>query len=105
MTLPLGLWKQGWILDLSAAELALLLVLFDVQQGKDQARYVAGSDRAAYGLSADTWTKATKTLGERGLVEVRRVPQGGEFDYRRMRNECKINRNRLGLPPVLHESS
>lgn len=105
VTLPLGIWKQGWILDLSATELALLLVLFDVQQGKDQARYVAGSDRAAYGFSTDTWTKATKTLRERGLLEIWRVPQGGEFDYRRMRNMYRINRQRLDSPPMVHTNS
>jgi len=103
ISLPLEIWTQGWILDLSATELALLMVLLDIQQGKDQARYATGYDRVAYGLSPDTWTRATKTLAERGLLRVRRVPQGGEFDYRRMRNVYRVNRERLTQPPVLDD--
>lgn len=105
ISLPLDIWRRGWILDLAATELALLMVLLDVQQGRDQGRYITGADRFAYGLSPDTWTKATKSLSKRGVLEVRRVPQGGEFDYRRMRNSYKINRERLALPPALDDES
>jgi hypothetical protein len=58
-------------------------------------------DRRAYGLSADTWTKATKELRSYGLLEVRRVPQGGEFDYQRMRNLYKANMDRLSETPSI----
>ena len=57
-----------------------------------------------YGLSADTWTRARRDLERPNLLEVKRVPQGGEFDYRRMRNLYRIRLEQLGdLSPVEHE--
>lgn len=101
ISLPLGLWHQGWILDLSATELALLMVLIDVQKASDQPRYVTGQDRLAYGLSPDTWTRATKKLQARGLLQVRQVSQGDEYDLQRTRNLYKVNVDRLAEPPEL----
>jgi hypothetical protein len=100
VSLPLGLWSKGWILDLSATALALFMVIRDVQQARDVARYLSSRDREAYGLSPDTWTRATKELGEHGLLEVTRVPQGGEFDYQRMRNLYRVNMEQLSVPPA-----
>lgn len=68
------------------------------------ARYLSKYDRRAYGLSADTWTKATKELHRYGLLEVRRVPQGGEFAYQRMRNLYKANMERLSETPSIVNS-
>jgi hypothetical protein len=50
--LPLTLWTKGWIIDLPATSLALIMVVRDVQQGRDAARYVPGDERTMYGLSA-----------------------------------------------------
>ncbi|MGH3530241.1 MAG: hypothetical protein ACRDQ6_23540, partial [Pseudonocardiaceae bacterium] len=86
ISLPLELWSQGWILELSATALALLMVIRDVQQNKALARYAPRQDRDAYRLSPDTWTRASKELVGHELLEIRRLPQGGEFDYERMRN-------------------
>lgn len=102
--LPLTLWTKGWIIDLPATSLALIMVVRDVQQGRDAARYVPGDERTMYGLSADTWTRARRDLERRNLLEVKRVPQGGEFDYRRMRNLYRIRLEQLGeLSPADHE--
>ncbi|WP_329793517.1 hypothetical protein V1227_16790 [Lentzea sp. DG1S-22] len=83
ISLPLGLWTHGWILDLSATALALFMVVRDVQlehsRGGVNAAYLSQQDRAAYGLSADTWTRATKELQSHGLLDVTRVPQGGDW--------------------------
>ncbi|WP_148085777.1 hypothetical protein [Amycolatopsis thermoflava] len=57
ISLPLGLWHQGWILDLSATELALLMVLIDVQKASDQPRYVTGQDRLR--TSAHRWSRVS----------------------------------------------
>jgi hypothetical protein len=101
VSLPLGLWSAGWILELSPTALALLMVIRDVQQARDDARYLTKQDRADYGLSPDTWTRATKELRAYGLLEVKRVPQGGEFDYQRMRNLYRVDLTRLADPPGL----
>lgn len=99
ISLPLELWTQGWILELSATALALLMVIRDVQQGKSLARYASRQDRDAYHLSSDTWTRASQELVHHELLEIRRVPQGSEFDYQRMRNLYRVNTDRLLTPP------
>jgi hypothetical protein len=99
ITLPLELWSQGWILELSATALALLMVIRDVQQGKFLARYASRQDRDAYHLSPDTWTRASQELVHHELLEIRRVPRGSEFDYQRMRNLYRVNTDRLLTPP------
>jgi hypothetical protein len=84
---PFELWRNRWILSLSATGLALLLVLIEHQGGYGkQGRYVMRQRRERYGLSPDTWTLARKELENHNLLTVGRTPQGTEFDYRRMRN-------------------
>ena len=97
--LPLGLWSEGWILELSPTALALLMIIRDVQEGRSEARYASQQDRDAYHLSSDTWTRASRELVQHELLDIRRVPQGGEFDYQRMRNLYSVNTDRLMSPP------
>ena len=99
VSVPLGLWSEGWLLDLPATALALLLVLMELQAGRRTARYVPAERRLAYGLSPDTWTRARKELEDRELLVVRRTPQGGDFEYNRMRNLYRVDLQRLSLPP------
>jgi len=99
--LPLGLWSEGWILELSPTALALLMIIRDVQEGRSEARYASQQDRDAYHLSSDTWTRASRELVQHELLDIRRVPQGGEFDYQRMRNLYSVNTDRLMSPPKL----
>lgn len=87
---PLGLWSQGWIIDLSATGIALLLVLLHARGPHRSPRYVPTTTKEAYGLSNDTWTRATHELEEANLLEVGRTPQGGTFDFRRLRNTYRI---------------
>lgn len=99
ISIPLGLWREGWLLDLSATALALLLVLMELQGGRDGAQSVPRERRFEYGLSADTWTRATKELVRRGLLTVGRTPQGdNEFVYNRMRNTYRVHVERLSVP-------
>lgn len=100
ISLPLDLWNQGWILKLSATELAFLMVIRDVQQAQDQPRYATRERHDSYHLSWDTWTRATKTLKDLELLEVTRIPQGGDFDYYRMRNLYRANLERLKTQPA-----
>lgn len=92
---PVEMWTEGWIIDLSATALTLLLCLLELQGGHRAARYITRDRRARYGLSSDTWTRATKELAAHKLLQVGHTPQGGDFDYKRMRNTYWIDDHRL----------
>lgn len=96
---PLGFWEHQWITALSGSATALLLVLLDLQGGKMEADppWLTGSQHPRYGLSDDTWTRATKELKNFNLLTVRRAPQGKDFDWRRMRNTYWIHIDRLDM--------
>ena len=92
---PVELWTKGWIIDLSAIAVALLFCLLELQGGHTKPRYVTRDRRARYGLSSDTWTRATKELKDYGLLAVGRTPQGGDFDYRRLRNTYWVETDKI----------
>jgi hypothetical protein len=100
LRVPLGLWEHKWIVLLSGRELALLLVLLDLQGGRDQSDppSLPGELRRRSGLSDDTWTRATSELQKRGLLTVAKKPQGGPFDMKRVRNTYWVDTGVLALP-------
>jgi hypothetical protein len=80
------------------------MVIRDVQRAKNRLSYIPSGERDLYGLSPDTWTCGRNDLKRRGLPEVKRVPQGGEFNYPRMRNLYRVRLERFGDPsPAEHE--
>jgi hypothetical protein len=94
--LPLGVWRDGWIVRLSGAALGLLIILLDLQGGRTKPQWISPSvARARYDLSADTWTKGVRELRCLGIVSVSRVSQGGFLDYRRLRNAYWVNEQAL----------
>lgn len=100
---PLGFWREQWITRLPGSAVALLIVLLDLQGGKktkQDAPWLTTFQRDRYGLSDDTWTRATKELVKHGLLEIGRVPQGRDFDFRRMRNTYWINQDKLDQPDL-----
>jgi hypothetical protein len=103
VSVPLGLWREQWITRLSGSAVALLIVLLDLQGGeklKQDAPWLATRQRSRYGLSDDTWTRASKELVAHGLLTIGRVPQGRDFDFRRMRNTYWIDKRRLDQPDL-----
>ncbi|WP_406089993.1 hypothetical protein [Kitasatospora purpeofusca] len=96
--MPIGLWRNGWIIDLSATALALLFALLEHQGGYKVPRYVTTERRSRYGLSHGTWTRARAELEQHQILQVTRVPQGSDFDYQRMRNAYWIDLDRLSAP-------
>jgi hypothetical protein len=102
ISLPLHFWEEGWIHRLSGTAVALLLVLLDLQGGRSSSDppYLIGSQRGRYALSDDTWTRATAELVREGLLTVSRVPQGQDFDYRRLRNTYWLSTAGLATPPA-----
>jgi hypothetical protein len=89
VTVPLGIWKRHWISALSAAELGVFLAILD-GPGDDapggRPRYLTEGQKNGYGLSEDSWTRATWQLQRLNLIEVDRQVVGGVMRHSRMRN-------------------
>lgn len=74
ITLPIALWKRGWFIALSPRAIAVLVVLRELTYRRSHSRgtYVDGVRKRQYGLSDDTWTRATRELEDAGLLTVER---------------------------------
>lgn len=94
VAIPIGLWSQHWIAKLTATEIAVLIAILDTRgddhPDTDTPRYLTGHQKGNIGLAADTWTRATRTLTDVGLIEVSRRVQGGPLMYRRNRNIYRV---------------
>jgi hypothetical protein len=101
VSVPIGLWSRYWIYELDGPSLAVLLAVLDMQGVRTprNAPWLSGSERPRYGLSDDTWTRGTKRLQQLDLLTVKRVPQGRDFDYRRLRNTYWIDLDRFDDKP------
>lgn len=96
--LPVRFWQNCWIVTLSGRAIALLLVLLDLQRGKDRAEGAwirPDKARRYYGLSEDTWSRAVKELSEAGIVSVTREKHGERWEWVRMRNKYRVDIKRL----------
>lgn len=96
---PSDFWSRGWILELDATAIALLFMLLESQGGYDHPRYIPTERRESYGVSHNTWTLGRKELERHGFLTVGRTPQGGDFDYTRLRNTYWIDESRFLSPP------
>jgi hypothetical protein len=103
LTVPLGVWQNGWIVRLSGTALALLIILLDMRGGRTTPPWISPSQaRKRYDLSADTWTKGVHELDDHDLVRIIRQPIGDTFDYRRLRNAYQVNEKKLGARAGAH---
>jgi hypothetical protein len=104
--LPETLWTKGWIMQLSGAAVALLLIFLE-QHDMRRLRKLRGpfwlspnQARRLYSLSSDTWTKGTRELAALEVVWISRMSIGDDdFDFRRMRNTYSITPGRLITAP------
>ena len=73
ITIPIEIWKNGWITALSARTLATYVALRLVTIGKEQGegQHLPPYERDRFQLSPDTWQRGTKELAAKGLLEVR----------------------------------
>lgn len=97
---PLGLWRQEWIVVLSIMELAVLLCLIELTGGAaaGAATFIPTGRHAQYGRSEDSWRLATKGLEGHKLLEVGSVLDSEGLDKRRRRNTHKLDKMRLAEP-------
>jgi hypothetical protein len=100
LTVPMSLWSHYWIMILTGAELAILLILIDGQRGATTpagAFVLTGSEKARYALSDDTWTRGTKGLLAHGLITVKSAPHAGVdgWDFTRTRNSYYVQVDHL----------
>ncbi|MCV7719759.1 hypothetical protein M3C89_010780 [Micrococcus luteus] len=72
ITLPIELWKNGWILVLSPRALGMFIILRELTNGRSDrnAAWVDPIRKKQYGLSNDTWTRATAELQQVGLLTI-----------------------------------
>lgn len=82
ISLPIDLWRRGWIIALSGRALALLVILKEATNGRKGApealpgepkvhsAWLDGTRKAQYGLGKDFWASATKELVDAGLLDV-----------------------------------
>jgi hypothetical protein len=100
LRVPLGIWEHKWIVLLSGRELALLLVLLDLQGGRDKSNppSLPGELRRRSGLSDDTWARATAELKARSLLTVKKKPHEGPFVMKRLRNTYWVHTEVLSQP-------
>ncbi|WP_441893780.1 hypothetical protein [Microbacterium sp.] len=74
ISLPIELWRNGWIVALSGRAIAMLIVLRELTNGRSgDSAWADGTRKAEYGLSADTWTRGCAELESAGLLTMSTV--------------------------------
>ena len=97
IALPLDLWRRGWLLVLSGRAVALLIILRELTHGRaSKGAWADGIRKRQYGLSEDTWTKATKELVDAGLLDIREDVYSSHGEPRR-RNVYTLHLERLSV--------
>jgi hypothetical protein len=98
---PLGLWTNGWILKLSGRALAVELALLEVNGGTKEpnGELMDGYRKRQYGLSDDTWTRATHELETLGLLQSTNVVWGNDDHEIRRRKRYLVLPDALSTKP------
>lgn len=105
MSIPLGFWSKGWLLELSPVAVAVLFALRERLGGYEQPRYLLPDRRESYGLSHDTWTRGSRELEDNGLLTVSTITEGEEYAYTRRRRTYWLNMALLDMRPIGHRSA
>lgn len=90
LTLPIALWSNGWILRLNGRCLAVYIALRELTGGKPEGGVMDKHRKRQYGISNDTWTRATKELEAMGLLIVTEEVFGDDSWERRRRNRYRL---------------
>lgn len=102
VTLPIQLWEAGWIFELSGRALAVYVALRELLGGNKHpdGQFMDGFRKRQYGMSDDTWTRATKELDELGLLAITVEPWGDDERMRRVRRRYLLSDLALLPSPV-----
>lgn len=106
ITLPIGLWSNGWIQVMSGRALTIYVVLRELTGGRPNGATADGRRKRQYGLSDETWARGSSDLEELGLAHVSRVIDNSDpFSRRQPRLKYRLESNALsGLPSVYQAS-
>lgn len=101
VTIPIELWTKGWILRLNGRCLAVYVALRELTGGKGaEGEVMVGHRKVQYGMSDDTWTRATKELEDLGLLTAKPEVYGDDDWNRRRRKRYRLmNLADLDSPP------
>ncbi|NUL48608.1 hypothetical protein F7P69_25885 [Cellulosimicrobium funkei] len=98
---PFTLWTNMWILRLSGIAIAVLMALLELNGGSthSEGELMDGHRKKQYGLSDDTWTRATQELEHFGLLRMTDV-YWGDDDYQvRKRKRYLVLRDAFEATP------
>lgn len=104
ITLPIGLWSNGWIQVLPGRALVLYIVLRELTGGRPDGATADGRRKRQYGLSDETWARGTADLEALGLAQVSRVIDNSDpFSRRQPRLKYRLEDGAMSrLPPQHH---
>lgn len=73
VSIPIQFFENGYVFGLSGRAIALYIILRELIEGRKGENageaWVSGVRKKEYGLSDDTWTRATRELEDMGLLE------------------------------------
>ncbi len=100
-SIPVSLWRNGWILVMSKRALAVYVALRRECKGNESGEpfHVTARTQANYGFSADTWKRGERELLALGLLEIGHGSAGGRNDLERNRRLYKLQSKRLEAMP------
>ncbi|GAA4918860.1 hypothetical protein [Nesterenkonia rhizosphaerae] len=98
---PFTLWSNMWILRLSGIAIVVLMALLELNGGSThpQGELMDGYRKKQYGLSDDTWTRATQELELFGLLQMTDVYWGDDEFPIRKRKRYLVLRDALDNTP------
>lgn len=102
VSVPIVFWSNAWILRLRGVEIAVLLALLELTGGSDhpQGEWMDGYRKKQYGLSDDTWSRATSALEQYGLLQATQVFEGDDDHEVRPRKRYLVEKEMMSKRPV-----
>lgn len=94
VSIPIQFFERGYVFSLSGRAIALYIILRELIEGRKGENageaWVSGDRKQEYGLSDDTWTRATQELEEIGLLKSWYVPNQDNLGELRRRKVYKL---------------
>lgn len=105
ITLPIGLWSNGWIHVMSGRALTIYVVLRELTGGRPKGATADGRRKRQYGLSDETWARGISDLEKLGLADVTRVVDNSDdFTRRQPRLKYRLTDDSLSTLPAAYQA-